>query len=122
MDLPQHRKEQPHNDNNNSSPPNWRSHYHLIPRNKEEKQREAHLLPNIRNRNIIDSIKALEKEITTETNIATKYREITGRDIDLERLQDKLMEAEESNIIKRKITNINDEPYITWKLTFNKNY
>ena len=70
-------------------------------------------------RNIIDSIKALEKETATETKIASKYREITGKDIDPERLQNKLIEAEEANIINRKIININDEPYMTWKLTFN---
>jgi len=69
-------------------------------------------------RNIIDSIKALEKEIATETKIATKYREITGKGIDPERLHNKLMEAEESNIINKKIININDEPYMTWKTRF----
>jgi len=66
-------------------------------------------------RNIIDSIKALEKEIATETKIASKYKEITGKNINPEILYNKLIEAEESNIIKKKIININDEPYLTWK-------
>ena len=71
-------------------------------------------------RNIIESIKAIEREIATETKIASKYKEITGKDIDPERLYNKLKEAEEAKIIIRKIININDEPYMTWKLTFNK--
>ena len=66
-------------------------------------------------RNIIDSIKALEKEIATEIKIASKYKEITGKNINPEILYNKLIEAEESNIIKKKIININDEPYLTWK-------
>ena len=69
-------------------------------------------------RNIIDSIKVLEKEIATETKIASKYKEITGKNINPDILYNKLIEAEESNIIKRKIININDEPYLTWKSNF----
>ncbi|MFX0133287.1 MAG: exosortase/archaeosortase family protein, partial [Candidatus Hodarchaeota archaeon] len=65
--------------------------------------------------NIIDSIKALKREIATETKISSMYKEITGEKIDLEILRNKLTVAEEINIINRKIININDEPYITWK-------
>jgi len=50
MGLPHHCKKRPHDDNNNLSPPNRRTHNHPIPRNKEEKQRETHILPNIRPR------------------------------------------------------------------------
>jgi len=87
----------------------------------KKKSKAKHIYSQISNpedRNIIEAIKTFEKEIATETKIIIKYREITGKDIEPERLQNKLMEAEEANIINRKIININDEPYISWKLTF----
>ena len=64
---------------------------------------------------ILNSVKSLSKELAIESKIALKYREISGRNIDIEKLHKKLIEAEEANIIERKIININDEPYITWK-------
>jgi len=93
---------------------------YLETKKKNNAKRTFSQISDPEDRNIIDSIKALEKETATETKIASKYKEITGKDIDPERLYNKLKEAEEANIIKRKIININDEPYMTWKLTFNK--
>jgi exosortase len=75
-------------------------------------------ISNIEDRQIIDSIKALGKEIATESKITLKYKELTGKNIDPEILQNKLVDAEQLNIITRKIININDEPYLTWKLNF----
>ena len=69
-------------------------------------------------RNIIDSIKSLEKEVATETKIAQKYLDTTGKDIDNKKLCEKLDEAEKAKIIRRKIINLNDEPYLTWKSYF----
>jgi hypothetical protein len=69
-------------------------------------------------RQIIDSIKSLRKEIATESEITLKYKEFTGKDIDPEMLQKKLIEAEEAGIIRKKITKINDNPYVTWDINF----
>ncbi|MFX0136251.1 MAG: exosortase/archaeosortase family protein, partial [Candidatus Hodarchaeota archaeon] len=69
-------------------------------------------------RQIIDSINSLKKEIAIESNISSKYKEFTGKQIDLETLHKKLIEAEDLNIIRKKVINIYDEPYISWKLIF----
>jgi hypothetical protein len=69
-------------------------------------------------RQIFDAIKAVEKGLVNESKIVSKYREISKRDIDLVKLHRKLVEAEEAGLIERKIININDEPFITWKLNF----
>jgi hypothetical protein len=66
-------------------------------------------------REIINSIKALKKEVASEIKIKLKYNEITGKDININTLKNKYDMAEKSGLIKRKIININDEPYITWK-------
>ena len=42
------------------------------------------------------------------------FKQLTGKDIDLNNLRRKLIDAEESAIISKKITKINDNPYITW--------
>jgi hypothetical protein len=70
-------------------------------------------------RNIIESIKLLEKEIASEKRIISKFKELTGKNIEKDKLNKKILEAEELNIIKRKIVNIDDEPYLTWITQFN---
>jgi len=67
---------------------------------------------------IIDAIKALTKEVAIEYKIASKYKELSGNEIDMEELKKKLNEAEEFGLIQRKLISINNKPYITWKLTF----
>jgi exosortase len=69
----------------------------------------------LEDRGIIDAIKALRKEIASETKIKSKYDEITKKDINLNTINDKLVLAEKSGIIRRKMISINDEPYIIWK-------
>ena len=69
-------------------------------------------------RNIIDSIKALKNDVASESKIALKFKEITGKNIDQQRLRSKLHDIEQVEIIKKKIINLNDEPYLTWKLLF----
>lgn len=88
---------------------------------KKNKNNAKHIYTQIsepEDRYIIDSIKELENEMATEIKIASKYNEITGKNIETERLHNKILEAEELNIIKRKILNINDEPYMAWRVNF----
>jgi len=75
-------------------------------------------ISNLDDLQIIDSIKALEKETATVSKIAKKYKEISGKDLELERLRIKLKVAENIKIIKKKIINVNDEPYISWETNF----
>ena len=49
------------------------------------------------------------------TKIASKYKEITGKSLDPEKMHKKLKESEQANIIREKIINVDDEPYIGWK-------
>jgi exosortase len=65
---------------------------------------------------ILDALGTLEKSPVTISDIASKYKDNTGKDINQEMLHLKLIKAEERGIVERKIININDEPYITWKL------
>jgi len=65
---------------------------------------------------IMDALRNPEKGPVTLSYIASKINEKTGKNIDLEILQMKLIKAEEKGIVQRKILNINDNPYITWKL------
>jgi len=44
--------------------------------------------------------------------------EITGKTLDDETLNSKLLMAEKLGLIKRKIMKINDEPYQIWKLLY----
>ena len=69
-------------------------------------------------RKILEAVKDLKRELGNEYNIASKYKDITGNDIDLERINMKLTEAEKAGIVEREIININDEPYIIWKIKF----
>jgi DNA-binding HxlR family transcriptional regulator len=65
---------------------------------------------------ILDALGTLEKSPVTISDIASKYKDNTGKEINQEMLHLKLIKAEEKGIVERKIININDEPYITWKL------
>ena len=59
-----------------------------------------------------------ETEKTTKPTlsaIATTYKNLTGENIEQEKLLQQLSETEKTGIIKRTITNIQDEPTLTWK-------
>lgn len=71
-------------------------------------------ISDLRERQILETVKTL-KEQANESNIASKYKEISGEDIDIKRLHKILVEAEEAGILERRITNKNDEPYMYWK-------
>jgi len=63
-------------------------------------------------------VKSLEKKPSNQSQIAQKYRELSGEDIEPETLHEKLEQAETAGLVERKITNIYDEPYIHWKPIF----
>jgi hypothetical protein len=67
----------------------------------------------IDDRMILKALKETNK-MPYETNIALNYKNITGKDIDLNILYTKIIDAEKSGLVKRKIFNIDDEPYCGW--------
>jgi len=75
-------------------------------------------ISNLEERQILEAVKALKKDQANDSNIVSKYNEISGKDIKIERLHKKLVEAEEAGLVESKIIHINDEPYLTWKTNF----
>ena len=75
-------------------------------------------ISNPDDRQILDSIIELKKQLATHALIASKFKELSGRDIDIETLDIKLSQAEAAGLIQRKIININDEPHTIWKNKF----
>ena len=67
-------------------------------------------------RHLIDSIQYIKDDVITDAKIAKIYRKVTGNEISLEKIREKLSEVEKSSIIDKKFMHIDDEPYITWKL------
>jgi len=64
---------------------------------------------------IVDVVHETEKtSITTLNNIAIAYQNLIGRCVDKEKLLHELSEIEKTEIIKRVITNRNDEPTLVW--------
>lgn len=64
-----------------------------------------------------------ETEKTTKPTlsaIATTYKKLTGETIEKEKLLQELSETEKTGIIRRTITNIQDEPTLTWKTQINR--
>jgi len=87
-----------------------------IVRNRRKGAKHAYKqISDLEERQILEAVKEIEKDQANESNIASKYKEISGKYIDIERLHKKLVEAEEAGLIERRITNKNDEPYISWK-------
>jgi len=70
-----------------------------------------------REKYVFDSIKLLENDVATTKKIMSKYEELTGENVDEINLVRTLSEAEQVGIIYKKIINIDDIPYITWKKT-----
>jgi len=67
-------------------------------------------------RHLIDSIQYIKDDVITESKIAKIYRKVTGNEISLEKIREKLSEVEKSSIIDKKFMHIDDEPHITWRL------
>jgi len=58
---------------------------------------------------------ASHRDKPTASTIASLYQEFTGKSIELGTLREKLIEAEKVGLVKREITNQQDEPILTWK-------
>ena len=67
---------------------------------------------------ILQTLSSMKKDRPIESSIASRYRELSGEDIDIEILHEKLVEAEKSDLISRKIINIDNELHIIWKTNF----
>jgi exosortase/archaeosortase family protein len=65
---------------------------------------------------ILEAIKSIKIEIPTLENISNKYKMLFGKDVAKDELLEKLREAEEIKILNKQIMNIEDEPYIVWKM------
>jgi len=85
-------------------------------RRKNAKQIYSYI-SNPEDRQILDAIIEL-KQLATAPMIASKFRELSGRDIDIETLDIKLSQVEEAGLIQRNIINVNDDPYIIWEIKF----
>jgi exosortase len=70
-------------------------------------------------RQIVDAITQVEKTEPTLGAIVSAYRSITGESIKEEELLQRLSDTEKTGIIKRDITNRQDQPIQTWKTQIN---
>jgi hypothetical protein len=74
-------------------------------------------ISGLKDRQILDVIRGLKKSASASM-ITSKYKELYDNEIDIEKLEQKLSEAEEAGLIQRKLTKINDNPYLGWETTF----
>ena len=73
---------------------------------------------NIEDKIILEIIKNMKKDVITNKDILSKYADHFGRQIDEDIMLTKLLEAEKTGLIERKIVKLSDKPYITWKTKF----
>lgn len=93
--------------------------FFYLERNKRREARRVYnQISDFEERQILEAIKTFIKESPNESWTTSKLSETSGKDIDTEKLHKKLVEAEKAGIIERKIININDKPYLRWKLNF----
>ena len=52
---------------------------------------------------------------STTQNIAKAYQKLTGEPIQIEALHEKLEQAEKAGLVKKEISNLEDQPVLTWK-------
>jgi len=92
--------------------------YQII-KNQREKKDAQKLFKRIKpkeERLILKAVQKSNKEgKATGLAIASAYKELTGKPIEIETLTEKLEEAEKAGLIKRKISNLDDEPIQIWK-------
>jgi len=93
--------------------------YNFYPEiNRRKKAKNMyHYIYDPEERLILDVIRGLRQSATV-SKIASKFKELSGNEIDIVKLEQKLSDAEEAGIILRKFTNINDNPYLVWEITF----
>jgi exosortase len=91
--------------------------FYIFERRKERKMNSQTYkkLPTS-SKQIIDATHETEKTtISTLNNIATAHQNKTGQPVDKEKLLHDLSSIEKTSILKRVITNRNDEPILIWK-------
>ena len=64
---------------------------------------------------IIKAVSEASKDRPTLQNIAAESRELTGKQIDLDVLHQRLIEAQKAGMLKRDLANVADEPVLVWK-------
>ena len=70
----------------------------------------------VEDRNILRAIRQAQKKgPPTGRAIASAYREITGEPIEMDRLLQKLGEAERAGLVKRGVWNLEEKPVLGWK-------
>jgi exosortase/archaeosortase family protein len=67
---------------------------------------------------VLKSLKSSNNKPMKEDEILKKYREITGKYMDIYLLNSKLKKAEEIGLVKNLIHNENDKPYVKWVTNF----
>ncbi|EMR73346.1 Transmembrane exosortase (Exosortase_EpsH) [Thaumarchaeota archaeon SCGC AB-539-E09] len=93
-------------------------YYYTETKRRNHAKRAYNRISDQKERHILDAVKAIKKERANGSQIALKYREITGNDIDIYELHEKLEEAERSGLVTRKLVSIHDEPYLNWRTSF----
>jgi len=63
-------------------------------------------------------IKSIQNEVPCEYKIIEKMKAESGSSVELNAIKDKILNAEEVGLIRRKLIVHNDEPYFVWKALF----
>lgn len=78
--------------------------------------RKAYQKLSEEDKKILQAVKKAQQNHNATTNqIATTYKQITGKNIKLDTLNEKLNNAKEAGLIKQHIVNKNDQPILNWK-------
>ena len=64
---------------------------------------------------IIKAVSQASKGRPTLKDIAARYEELTGKQIDLNLLVTRLREAQEAGLLRRDLANVGDKPILVWK-------
>lgn len=67
---------------------------------------------------IFESIRSLKPYTADGSNIQKRYEEISGRSIDIERLHQKLLEAQKMGLVMQALDRDVTEPHILWKANY----
>jgi len=92
---------------------------YLIYINWKKCKAARHVFSNIienREHEITNIIKSIKTDLVNLSKIRSKYKELTGKNIKSDELYSKLIETEKIGLIERKIINVNNVPYISWRL------
>ena len=79
-------------------------------------------IENYEDKSILYVLKNDKNSSMKEHEISLKYKELTGNDIDENTLSIKLKRAEEIGIVDKIIANVDDKPYVSWRINFKQNW